>query len=65
MIWRLLFKKPVFSKKTLPVVCIYTLLGFISVMITMYLYVKKKRKKKTLQLRVCSCSIIVFIYFVS
>lgn len=46
MIWRLLFKKPVFSKKTLLVVCIYTLLGFISVMITMYLYVKKKRKKK-------------------
>lgn len=45
MIWRLLFKKPVFSKKTLPVVCIYTLLGFISVMITMYLYVKNKRKK--------------------
>lgn len=46
MIWRLLFKKLVFSKKTLPVVCIYTLLGFISVMVIMYVYVKNIIKKR-------------------
>lgn len=46
MIWRLLFKKPVFSKKTLPVVCIYTLLGFISVMITFLTFMLKIKEKK-------------------